>query len=167
MKTKSEALFEKFLTQNDLRFEKIEEQASRRPDYRVSVGRLEIVFELKELSEDDNFGIAKDPAHPDIGSHSRTLGDHIRRKIEASRKQIQYAVNHGIPSILVIYNNLDPAFQMFGTEDMDFTASMYGEYTILLNKETGKASDWFNGKNQLLQENCGVSTGCSHLNRSG
>ena len=157
MKTKSEELFESFFAQNTLLFEKIEEQESPRPDYLVSVGQLKLVFEVKELSEDDNFGVIKDLERPNIKSHSRTLGDHIRRKIEASRKQIQYAANHGIPSILVIYNNLDPAFQMFGTEDMDFTAAMYGEYTILLNKETGKASDWFNGKNQLLQENKNTS----------
>ena len=43
-------------------------------------------------------------------------------------------------------------FQAFGTEDMDFTAAMYGEYTVRINKNTRETSDWFNGKNQLLQK---------------
>jgi hypothetical protein len=46
---------------------------------------------------------------------------------------------------------------MFGTEDMDFTTAMYGELTVLLNKKTREASEMFNGKNQLLQENKNTS----------
>jgi hypothetical protein len=145
-------LFESFLIQNNVPFEKIKEEASHRPDYLVNVSSLQLVFEVKELAEDDNFGVVKDPSHPHIRSHSRTIGDHVRRRIEGSRKQIQYGANQGIPSILLIYNDLDPVFQMFGTEDMDFTTAMYGEYTVLLNKNTQQTSDWFNGKNQSLQE---------------
>lgn len=54
MKTKSEGLFEGFLTTNNLPFEKIEVDTTPRPDYRVSVGGGEIIFELKELAEDEN-----------------------------------------------------------------------------------------------------------------
>jgi hypothetical protein len=157
MKTKSESLFEEFLTVNNLPFEKIKEDATPRPDYRVSVGSVEIVFELKELAEDENFGVVKDPAYPHIKSSSRTLGDHVRRRIEHSKKQIQFGIRQGIPSVLLIYNNIDPVFQDFGTEPMDFTAAMYGTYTILLNRETRAASDWFNGKDQMLQESKNTS----------
>jgi hypothetical protein len=121
------------------------------------VGNLQLVFEVKELAEDKNFGVVKDPSMPDIKSHSRTVGDHVRRRIEGSKRQIQYGAKQSIPSILLIYNNLDPVFQMFGTEDMDFTTAMYGEYTVILNKNTKGASDWFNGKNQLLQESKNTS----------
>lgn len=155
MKTKSEQLFESFLTANNVQFKKIEEvniEAAHRPDYLVSIGDLQIIFELKELAEDDNFGVVKDPAYPHIKSHSRTLGDHVRQRIESSRKQIQYGARQGIPSVLLIYNNIDPALQMFGTESSDFIAAMYGEYTILLVKETSAASKVFNGKGQMLQE---------------
>ena len=41
---------------------------------------------------------------------------------------------------------------MFGTEPMDFSAAMYGAPTILLNKQTMKASELFNGKDQMFQE---------------
>src|SRR5258707_904564 len=157
MKTKSESLFEGFLTTNKLPFEKIKEGSTKTPDYRVSVGGSEIVFEVKELTEDENFGVVKAPAYPHIKSSSRTLGDHIRRRIESSKKQIQFGSELGIPSILLIYNNVDPVFQDFGTEPMDFTAAMYGAYTILINRENRTASDWFNGKDQMLQESKNTS----------
>jgi hypothetical protein len=151
LKTKSEESFESFLSANALFFEKIKEDTTPRPDYLVSVGDTKIIFELKELAEDEHFGVVKDPAYPYIKSHSRTLGDHVRSRIESSRKQIQYGAKQGIPSVLLVYNNIDPVFQVFGTESMDFTAAMYGAYTILLNRETKAASDWFNGKDQMLQ----------------
>jgi hypothetical protein len=80
--------------------------------------------------------VVKDPAYPHIKSHSRILGDHVRRRIESSKKQIQFGAKQGIPSVLLIYNNIDPVWQAFGTEPMDFTPAMYGAYTILLNEET-------------------------------
>jgi len=89
------------------------------PDYLVSIGSGQIIFELKELTEDENFGVVEDPKYPHIKSHSRTIGDHVRRRIEASKKQIQYGAKQGIPSVLLIYNNLDPVFQRFGTERCD------------------------------------------------
>jgi len=81
VRTKSEELFEKFLDDGNLAFEKIKEDTTPRPDYLVSVGNAKIIFELKELAEDENFGVVKDPAHPHIKSHSRTVGDHVRRRI--------------------------------------------------------------------------------------
>jgi len=109
-----------------------------------------VIFELKELSEDENFGVVKDPGYPHITSSSRTVGDHVRRRIQSSRKQIQYGAEQGISSALLIYNNIDP-IQMFGTESMDFIAAMYGAYTILLNKQTMANSEMFNGKDRMLQ----------------
>ena len=160
MKTKSEHLFETFLIANKVRFEKIEEikeKGERRPDYLVTLGNLHLVFEIKELAEDDNFGVVGDPTKQNIKSHSRTVGDHVRRRIERSKTQIQYGANQGIPSILLIYNNLDAVFQMFGTEDIDFTTAMYGELTILIDKKTRQSSEMFNGMNQSLQENKNTS----------
>src|ERR1039458_615317 len=152
MKTRSESLFEEFLTFNNLRFEKIREDTTPRPDYRVSVGGCVIIFEIKELVEDRNFGVVKDPAYPHIKNSSRTVGRHIRRRIKSSKKQIEFGAEQGVPSILLIYNNLDPVFQEFGTGPMDFTAAMYGAYTVLINRETRTASGWFNGEDQMLQE---------------
>ena len=106
LKTKSEELFENYLNRNGLVFEKIEEDTSPRPDYLVHIGNLDLIFELKEFDMDENFDVIGDPSRPDIKSSSRTLGDHVRRRIDGSRKQIQYGTKQGIPSILLIYNSL-------------------------------------------------------------
>lgn len=156
MKTKSEELFERFLEAHNVPFEKIKVDTTHRPDYSVSIADRKLVFELKELAEDEKFGVVTNPAYPDIKSHSRTPGDHVRRRIEGSKKQIQYGAKQGLPSVLLIYNKLDTEFQMFGTEDMDFTTAMYGEQTVLL-KNTGEASEIFSGKNRLLQKNKNTS----------
>jgi len=50
MKTKSEELFERFLMANNVQFKKIEEvneKAAHRPYYMVSIGNLQLIFELK------------------------------------------------------------------------------------------------------------------------
>jgi hypothetical protein len=49
MKTESEELFERFLNDNCITFEKIKEDTTPRPDYLVKVGTAQIIFELKEL----------------------------------------------------------------------------------------------------------------------
>jgi hypothetical protein len=169
MNTKSEDLFEGFLATHHLLFERICEDSTPRPDYRVSLGDSEIVFELKELSEDANFGVVKDPAYPHIKSSSRTMGEHVRRRIESSKKQIQYGAKQGAPSVLLIYNNIDPVFQDFGTESMDFIAALYGAYTIQLDRDSLTATDWYNGKGQMLQEGKNTSfSAVGHLgDRSG
>lgn len=151
MKTKSEQIFELFLATHNVAFEKIEEATTHRPDYLVSIGEAKLIFEVKELTEDEKFGVIDDPAYPHIKGFSGTIGQHVRRRIAASKKQIQYGAKQGIPSVLLIYNNLDRVFQMFGTDDMDFTAAMYGQYTILIDKKTRQASKMFNGNNQSLQ----------------
>jgi hypothetical protein len=157
MRTKSERLFEDFLSANNVLFEKIKEDISPRPDYLVSIGAARLIFELKELTEDEKFGVVDDPAHPHIKSFSSTIGEHVRRRIAGSKKQIQYGAKRGIPSVLLIYNNLDRVFQMFGTDDMDFSVAMYGEYTILIDKKTWQASEMFNGKKQSLQQSKNTS----------
>jgi len=145
MKTKSEEVFENFLRENNLESKKIQEESSPRPDYLVKVSDLRLVFEVKELGEDENF-----KTEP-FAVSSRTVGEHIRKKISSARKQIQFAAKQGIPSILLIYNNIDP-LHLFGTEDHDFIAAMYGEYTLLLDKNTRTIVDAFQGRNQSLTE---------------
>ncbi len=104
-----------------------------------------LMFEIKELAEDENFN-----AGP-FAASSRKIGEHIRKKIHGSRRQIQFAAKQGYPSILLIYNNIDP-MHLFGTENHDFIYAMYGDYTLLLNKSTGEIMDSFHGQNQSLTE---------------
>lgn len=163
MKTKSEQIFEDFLAANNVAFEKIEEATTHTPDYLVSIGGAELIFELKELTRDEKFGVVDDPATPHIKSSSGSIGEHVRRRIAGSKKQIQYGANQCIPSVLLIYNALDRVFQTFGTADEDFIAAMYGDYTIQIDRNTRRASEKFNGRNQSLQR--GKNTSFSAVGR--
>ena len=160
MPTHSEEVFEKFLTANNIVFEKIEEtvnqKGARRPDYLVKLPDAKLMFEVKELNEDPNFGV-QNPAHPNIRSHSGTPGNHIRDRINSSKKQVQFGANQGIPSVLLVYNNLDPVFQLFGTDEFDFRTAMYGEFTILIDKHSSESSEMFQGRKNELQESKNTS----------
>lgn len=140
-KTISEKIFENFLQENKLAFIKIKEGESPSPDYMVEIGDLKIVFEVKELSKDDNFKTGQ------FLLSSRTVGEHIRKKILSAKKQIQVSAKEGIPSILLIYNDIDP-MHLFGTENMDFICAMYGEYTVSIDKNNGKIVDSYHDRNQ-------------------
>ena len=104
-----------------------------------------MLFEVKEITEDENF--TTEPMK--VGS--RTIGDHVRAKIGDARRQVQFGARQGIPSVLVIYNNLDP-IHLFGTEDHDFISAMYGAYTLLIDPESMKAVDSFHARNHALGE---------------
>jgi hypothetical protein len=147
VKTRSEEVFESFLDHNSLAFKKIEEVTSpqldsvrvsnRRPDYLVHVGDCQLIFEVKQLE----------------GSFRGVPGIHVRGAIRGSRRQIQYGAKQGAPSILLIYNMIDPLFQLSGTDDLDFETAMYGEKTILIDINTRESSGLFNGRDDSLQEN--------------
>ena len=89
MKTTSELAFESFLIENNLTFEKIEEETTRRPDYLVQIGDVKLMFEIKEL---------------DFEGGNRTIGDHVRRKIKEARGQVRYGAEQGVPAVLLVYN---------------------------------------------------------------
>jgi hypothetical protein len=158
MKTASEAALEAFLTENRLAFQKVQEGGERKPDYLVEMKGLKLLFEVKELAEDDNFQVQKGV----FQASSRTIGDHIRRKIAKARKQVQFGANQGIPSILLIYNNIDPE-HLFATEDHDFITAMYGEYTVVLDRESPQIVNSYYGENNWLRE--GKNTSFSALGR--
>jgi hypothetical protein len=75
------------------------------------------------------------------------VGEHVRTKISdrRTRKQIQSASKQGKPTVLLIFNNLDPA-QLFGTENHDFEHAMYGEHTVVIDRNSGKIVGSFRGQ---------------------
>ena len=152
-KTKSEALFEQFLSDHRLQFVSIPEAESPRPDYAIGGGTSwgPIFFEVKELKEDADY--KQDP----LGLSKRKPGEHIRRKISESRKQIQYGAMQGIPSVLLIYNAIDPVSSMFGTERHDFISAMHGDWTLIINTENGNIIDAGHGRNRSFRQNHNTS----------
>lgn len=141
-KTTSEALFEQFCDSNSLVYARVPEGADPSPDYCICFDTVQVYFEVKEIEQDEAF------SHE---SSSRTIGDHIRAKINQARNQVRAASAAGSPTVLLIYNNLDP-LQLFGTEEHDFLAAMYGEPTVLLSPQSGQIVDSFHGRNKSFRE---------------
>jgi hypothetical protein len=146
-KPEAEALFESFCDSHAVSWKRIPVEKTRTPDYIVSMNGQSLYFEVKQIDEDDNFKMSQ-------GVSSRTVGSHIRQKILDSRKQVQVGAKLGAPSILLVYNNLDP-MQLFGTEQHDFIAAMYGEMTVEL--KDSRVVDSYYGHNSLLRDDHNTS----------
>ena len=138
--TEGEALFEAFCHLQGLSFDRVPVSTHRTPDYLVSLNDNLVYFEIKQIDEDES--LRSD------GVSSRTVGSHIRQKIDGARSQLQYASLQGRPGILLVYNHLDH-MQLFGTETHDFLAAMYGEMTIRLVARN--VADSFHGRNSKLR----------------
>ncbi len=149
IKTISETIFEEFCSSNNLPCEKITECYQPTPDYKVILNAETVIVEVKQIDKDDKFT-------DELGS--RTVGDHVRAKIndKHTRRQVNAASKKRLPAILLIYNNLDP-MQMFGTEQRDFIAAMYGELTVVLNPKEHSITDSYYGRNQSLRQDKNTS----------
>lgn len=106
------------------------------------------MFEVKEMSEDDNL------QKEQFAVSSRTVGDHVRRKITEAKSQIQFGANLGLPSVMLIYNDID---LRFGTEDRDFWSAMYGEHTVRIEVNSRKITDSYSGRNKSFMESKNTS----------
>ena len=144
IKTEAESLFEEFCHSNNIACEKVTEGSEPTPDYRAVLNGQNVVVEVKQVDEDDDF-------KSEGGVSTRTIGSHVRNKIHdvRKRKQLKAAANLGIPAILLVYNNLDP-MQEFGTGPHDFIAAMYGEPTVALDRDTNRITDSYHGRNRSL-----------------
>jgi hypothetical protein len=153
--TKSEALFEEFLHSNGARFSRIEEvkeKDAKRPDYIVEIGDVRIMFEVKQLGDDEDAERAQL-----TGGWSSTPGAQLRQRITRSKKQIQFGADQGIPAVLLVYNNTDPIFQLRGTDEFDFRTAMYGELTMLIDTRAQEKSEFFHGRKKEMQESKNTS----------
>jgi len=138
--TAGESTFESFCRSHQIPCKKIDERVEATPDYEVFLGGVTAYVEVKDIEEDENFGRPV---------RTRTVGSHVRAKIGEARPQLQPAARAGAPTLLLIYNALDP-YQSFGTEEHDFLAAMYGEFTVSISLSTNKIADSFHGRNRSL-----------------
>jgi hypothetical protein len=145
--TAGESAFEAFCSANLIPFRKIKEEGASTPDYEIVLAGTVVYAEIKDIQEDENFGTPV---------KTRIVGSHVRAKIGEAKPQLQPPARVGSPTILLIYNALDP-YQTFGTEEHDFLAAMYGELTVSINLDTKQVSDSYHGRNRSLAPNKNTS----------
>jgi hypothetical protein len=146
VKTVSENLFESFLTANGIPLRPIDTGPERTPDYEITIGGKSVIVEVKELSESS--------ADFSATSSTRTVGEHIRKRISRASGQLSAASQQGTATILLIFNNLD-RLQLYGTEDHDFASAMHGEHTVVIR--AGRVAGAFHGHNKALQKSKNTS----------
>lgn len=147
IKTRSEVIFEEFCSSNNIPWVKIAESNQSTPDYKVILNSETVIVEIKQIDKCDELTEV---------SSTRIVGDHIRERVKAARAQMKVALKERLPAILLIYNDLDP-MQMFGTEQHDFIAAMYGEPTGVLNIKENRIKDSYCGRNQSLRRDKNTS----------
>ncbi len=147
VKTKAESVLEEFWVLNHISWEKIPEGEQPTPDYKIIFDGQVVLVEVKQIDQDDNFGYQ---------SSSRTVGSHIRKKIDEAREQARTASNKCTPFMLLVYNNLDE-LQMFGTEQHDFIDAMYGERTLEISTSTNAITNSYHGRNRSLRNDKNTS----------
>ncbi len=154
-KTESEVLFEAFCAAQFLDCAPIPTGSGKTPDYRLQLGRAAVLIEIEQIESRKGFNPG--------GVHTRTVGSHVRHKINEARHQLKTASAASLPAILLIFNKIDP-LQTFGTEPHDFIGAMYGDLTVRLFREKPPRS--FHGRNAKLRHNANTSfSGVGHLKR--
>lgn len=138
--TSGELAFENFCEAHRIPCKKITEGSDPTPDYEVILNGTAVYVEVKDIEKDENFRST---------GASRTVGSHVRAKINEAKGQLQPAARAGAPTLLLIYNALDP-YQSFGSEQHDFLAAMYGDFTVTISRSSGKIVDSFQGRNRSL-----------------
>jgi hypothetical protein len=139
--TASEQLFEQFCDCHGLPYRRLKAGHSPTPDYELTVGATIVRVEIEQIETE----VGIEP----LGVSTRTVGNHVRKKISDARRQVKASCEAGFPTILLIYNLVDEPFQSFGTEPHDFLAAMYGEYTVKL--ENSRPTQTFHGRNSKLR----------------
>jgi hypothetical protein len=126
---------------NEIAHHKIDEGHDPTPDYQMTINGVKVFVEVKQIDTDENFPPQR----------SRLPGTHIRAKINQARNQVRASSEAGYPTILLVYNNLDP-MQLFGTRPEDFRAAMYGDLTIIVSRTRGSTSGVFHDRNSAFRE---------------
>jgi hypothetical protein len=128
--TKSEQLFESFCTSNKIPFVRLIPDGQKTPDYEIELGGVKIITEIKELTvNEEEKQVLKDLDE----KHSATwgkgkIGDRIRNKIEAGKRQLERVASSKYPGVLVLYDTRPMPFT--GIHPYEIEVAMYGWETI-------------------------------------
>ncbi len=107
----------------------------RSPDLEVCIGGLRVIAENKDLrATDKEANLWRQTRAGKIVAHGREIGKRARSLIESARGQLRSYAEQGIPTIVVLYDNLlvdgtrpTPSIDLFGpTGPTDIDVALYG-----------------------------------------
>jgi hypothetical protein len=127
--TISEELFEKLCKNSQVGFEPIQTVTkSRTADYRIWLGNVEAIAEVKQIEKGDYerrlLALAEDENAPAIPSdiHIR-----IRKKFQKARKQLKNLSHGRLPTLFVLYDNTGG---FSGMDNEAFLQAMHGNEIV-------------------------------------
>jgi len=128
--TLAEQLFERYCRWAGIRATRIPTSTTKTPDYRMSVGDLDIIVELKQLdpNEEEKAELARFDQGKS-GGYSAVPGNRLRREISKAGTQLATIARNQHPSMVVFYNNV---FLRFHTDPYNVRVAMYGVEQVVV-----------------------------------
>ncbi|MFQ5965042.1 MAG: hypothetical protein ACE5KZ_12260 [Candidatus Scalinduaceae bacterium] len=130
--TKSERLFEEFAQKKGWNISKIPKSLNKSPDYDVFINYKRMIFEIKEIveNEDDkrNKKLLKERGYSDV--ISKTPGQYVRAKIISAKNQLKEFKELKIPMLVALYDN--SMNRITKLDPYELLVGMYGLESVIL-----------------------------------
>lgn len=160
--TESEKLFERFCLQQDFSYSRINEGASKSPDYSLTICNQVIIVEIKQidLNKEEKRVLAQpDEEWSDYDVyHWGIPGERVRKKIKAALPQLKALSSGNLPTLLVLYDNVK-----FWPELLDEYAirvAMHGIETAIVSPKVAPEGGakvikrWYGHRKQVSEIHC-------------
>ncbi len=134
--TISEKLFERFCSEIDIPFKKIQVEKTQTPDYDIFFDEHLIVTEIKQFDINDVDQEIIDELNQN-GMTSLHIGGHsnrVRNKIHSAKNQLKSRAQNTHPALLVLYDNVPTRT----VNNIDIKQAMYGREIDVI----GFSKDW-------------------------
>jgi len=132
--TESERQFEQFCSKVGWRYTPIQTGVAKTPDYKLFVGELCLIIEVKEIKRPlyDSPNPEYQDQYVTVRLRTKTVGDQVRAKIKKAAPQLRRLSTGKYPTIVVIYDLHDPGLRL-NSEPRDFLSAMYGQRQVVLS----------------------------------
>ena len=106
-KTISEELFEEFCRINGIKFQRVPETVTKTHDYDIYPNGLKVVTEVKQIEPNpDELKSIEKCKEGEVAICETRPGQRVRKLISKACPQIKSNPNGGLPSIIIIYDNV-------------------------------------------------------------
>ena len=131
--TISEEQFERFCKSGNLPFVRLEPDGQKTPDYEVVLGEQQAIFEIKELTpnEEDMQALRDMEEKHSASWGSNKVGNRIRYKIDDAKRQLERLAGGKFPGVVLLYDARPPLIR--GIYSYEIEVAMYGFETIDLH----------------------------------
>lgn len=160
--TKSESLFADLCAERKVPCDRIEEGISRIADYEVTLDRLLVYVEVKQLDPNESDRKAKEKMRAGYVAGTVAPTRRVRDQIAKAYNQLKTYCRRGHPCLVVLFNN---AGILSHIDSFTVTSAMFGRFGFRLALDSSQAisvsGHGFLGGRKLTRNTCrGISAVC-------